>query len=85
MIGKMLKMLRSNKGYNQTELAEKLNIAQTTLSGYETNYSNPNFDTIEEIAKICDFEIIFRNKKTKQEYTTNNIIRKDIDRKRQKN
>ena len=85
MIGKMLKMLRSNKGYNQTELAEKLNIAQTTLSGYETNYSNPNFDIIEEIAKICDFEIIFRNKKTKQEYTTNNIIRKDIDRKRQKN
>ena len=85
MIGKMLKMLRSNKGYKQTELAETLNIAQTTLSGYETNYSNPNFDTIEEIAKICDFEIIFRNKKTKQEYTTNNIIRKDIDRKRQKN
>lgn len=85
MIGKMLKILRSNKGYNQTELAEKLNIAQTTLSGYETNYSNPNFETIEEIAKICDFEIIFRNKKTKQEYTTKNIERKDIDRKRQKN
>lgn len=84
MIGKMLKMLRSNKGYNQTELAEKLNIAQTTLSGYETNYSNPNFETIEEIAKICDFEIIFRNKNTNEEYTTENIVRKDIDRKKQK-
>ena len=78
MIGKMLKKLRSDKGYNQTELAELLNIAQTTLSGYETNYSNPNFDTIESIAKLCGYEIVFRKVNTKEEFTTKSIERVDI-------
>jgi Predicted transcriptional regulators len=77
MIGKMLKVLRSEKGYNQTELAKILNIAQTTLSGYETNYSNPSFDTIENIAKACDYEIIFRKKETKEEHTTKSVTRVD--------
>lgn len=78
MIGKILKIMRKNKGLNQTQLAKLLNIAQTTLSGYETKYSNPTFDTIEDIANNCDFEIIFRNKITKEEYTTKNIERKDV-------
>ncbi|MDD3341864.1 MAG: helix-turn-helix transcriptional regulator [Bacilli bacterium] len=69
MIGKLLKNLRAQKGYNQTELACLLNIAQTTLSGYETNYSNPKFDTIENIADLCDYEIIFRKKGTREEVT----------------
>jgi len=77
MIGKMLKVLRSEKGYNQTKLAKILNIAQTTLSGYETNYSNPRFDTIESIAKACDYEIIFRKKSTNEEHTVESISRID--------
>lgn len=78
MIGKMLKILRSEKGYNQTELAQLLNIAQTTLSGYETNYSNPKFDTIENIAKLCGYEIVFRNIESKEELTTKTIKRIDV-------
>lgn len=78
MIGKMLKILRSEKGYNQTELAELLNIAQTTLSGYETNYSNPKFDTIENIANLCDYEIVFRKKGTNEEFTTKTVTRVDV-------
>lgn len=78
MIGKMLKFMRKEKGLNQTELSKKLNIAQTTLSGYETKYSNPTFETIEKIANVCDFEIIFRNKKTKEEYQLKDLNRKDI-------
>ncbi len=78
MIGKLLKIIRVNKGLKQSELAEKLNIAQTTLSGYETNYSNPKFEIIEEFANNCDYEIVFRNKKTKEEITTDSIKRKDI-------
>lgn len=78
MIGKLLKLIRINKGLKQSELAEKLNIAQTTLSGYETNYSNPRFEIIEEFANICDYEIVFRNKKTKDEITTDSIKRKDV-------
>lgn len=78
MIDKMLKFMRKTKGLSQYQLAKILNIAQTTLSGYETKYSNPTFDVIENIAKNCEFEIIFRNKKTKEEFTTSNIERKDV-------
>ena len=78
MIGKLLKIIRTDKGLKQSELAEKLNIAQTTLSGYETNYSNPKFEIIEEFANNCDYEIVFRNKKTKKEITTDSIKRKDV-------
>jgi len=35
MIGKILRKMRKEKALNQTELAEKLNIDQTTLSGWE--------------------------------------------------
>lgn len=76
MINKILKYMRIQKKLNQTQLAKLLNIAQTTLSGYETKYSNPTYEIIEKIANICDYEIIFRNKITKEEITTSNIERK---------
>lgn len=78
MIGKMLRYMRISSGLNQTELAKNLNIAQTTLSGYETHYSNPDFEMIEKIAELCGFEVIFRKKKTHEEFSVNNIERKDI-------
>lgn len=78
MIGKILKAIRLSKGLKQSDLAAKLNIAQTTLSGYETNYSNPKFDIIEAFAKSCDYEIIFRNKKDNTEITSETIKRLDI-------
>jgi hypothetical protein len=33
---------------------------------------------IERIAELCGFEIIFRKKKTHEEFTVSNIERKDI-------
>ena len=78
MIGKILKYIRKEKKLTQKELAKNINIAQTTLSGYETKYSNPTFEVIEKIVNSCDYEIIFRNKQTKEEITTKNINRKDI-------
>lgn len=77
MIGKMLKYMRKSKHLKQVDLAQKLNIAQTTLSGYETQYSNADFATIEKIANLCDFEIIFRNKLTKEEFSVETIEGKD--------
>ena len=70
--------MRKTKKLNQKQLAKILNIAQTTLSGYETKYSNPTYETIEKIANNCDFEIIFRNKITKEEYKIKDMERKDI-------
>lgn len=78
MIGKMLRFMRTEKGFRQTELAKELNIAQTTLSGYETQYSNPDFKMIEEIAELCGFEVVFRYKETKKEYSVEKVQRKDF-------
>ena len=69
MIGKLLREFRMRKGLRQAELSEILGIAQTTLSGYETSYSNPGFDMIEKICDHCDYEIIFRNKYDGSEFT----------------
>lgn len=78
MIGKMLKYMRNSKKLKQSELAKQLNIAQTTLSGYETHYSNPDFAMIEKIANICGFEILFKNKETEQLLKLNDLMRKDV-------
>jgi len=78
MIGKMIRLMRNTNRLRQSDLAKRLNIAQTTLSGYETHYSNPDFDMIERIADICGFEIIFRNKETNQDYRTTDIVIKDV-------
>lgn len=78
MIGKMLRYMRCSKDLKQSDLAKKLNIAQTTLSGYETHYSNPDFAMIERIADLCGFEILFKNKETEQVLKLSDIMRKDV-------
>lgn len=78
MIGKMLKYMRNYKNLKQSELAKELNIAQTTLSGYETHYSNPDFAMIERIADICGFEILFKNKETEHILKLSDLTRKDV-------
>lgn len=59
MIGKIIMEMRKASGFSQIELAQKLGIAQNTLSGYETGSSMPNFDTVYKIASICEFDIAF--------------------------
>lgn len=62
MIGNYIKYMRESSGLSQVVLGKKLNIAQTTLSGYETGYSKPNYDVVQQIAEICDFEIMLKDK-----------------------
>lgn len=78
MIGKILKTMRKKAQIPQKELAKKCNIANTTLSGYESNYREPTFATIEKIANECGYEIIFKNPKTNEVLTSKNIDRKEI-------
>lgn len=56
-IGESLKYFRKKKGYTQTELAKLLNIKQSTYSGYETNYSEPDLKTLITLADIYDTSI----------------------------
>ncbi len=78
MIGKILKYMRKSNNLSQEKISLLTNIGRTTLSDYEREKTDINFENIEKIAKMCNYEIIFRNKKTKEEISTKNIERKEI-------
>ena len=67
MIGRIIAEMRRASGMKQGELASKVGIALSTLSGYETGNSQPNFDTVNKIAQECEFELIFRDKNSGEE------------------
>ena len=75
MISDILKYLRKSKKLKRSVVASIANIAVSTISGYETNYSQPTFEMIEKIADICGYDIIFRDRKTEDEVTSKNIDR----------
>ena len=78
MIGKVIKYIRKENNLNQEKLSKLANIGRSTLSDYEREKTDINFDTLEEIAKICNFEILFRNKNTKEIFKAKDLERKDI-------
>ncbi|MEL7659569.1 helix-turn-helix transcriptional regulator [Acetobacterium wieringae] len=51
-IGSKIRFLRNRDGYTQKELAEKLNIAKSTMSQYESNNRIPSDDLKIEIANL---------------------------------
>jgi len=65
MIGIILKNMRLSARLSQKELGKKLNLADTTISSYERENSQPDFDTILKIAEICNFKIVFENQDNK--------------------
>ena len=69
-IGNILKNMRNiNTNYTQKEMGDKMSIADNTISSYERENSQPDFQTIVNYAEICDFEIKMYNKKTNEEIT----------------
>lgn len=78
MIGKALKYMRKQKKLNQNDLIKLLNIGQSTLSDYENEKISIDFNTIEKIASICDYEIYFKNRVTSEKFQIKDLERKDI-------
>lgn len=76
MIGKILKTMRKINNFKQSDISEKTNIPQNTLSQYENEIIQPTFETIKKIADVCNFKIIFENETTT--LTPDNISRKEI-------
>jgi len=62
MIGTILKNMRLSAKLSQNQLGKKLNMADTTISSYERENSQPDFNTIVNIAKICGYEILIKDK-----------------------
>lgn len=51
-LGKKIKLARIELDLNQTQLAEKINAKQKSISRYETGASMPSIVTLVKIAKI---------------------------------
>jgi len=69
MIGTILRNIRKIRGLTQSNVGSELNLADNTISNYETEYSNPNFDTIKKFINVCNFEIQFVDKENNKVYS----------------
>lgn len=66
MLGERLYELRRKKNMSQEEMAEKLNVSRQTISKWETNQTQPDFDKIIPICQLFDInsEELLTGKKT---------------------
>jgi len=54
---KTLRALRTENNITQKQLASHLNIARSTLAGYETKSHQPDFETLQKIANFFGVSI----------------------------
>ncbi len=52
MLGKRIYALRTAFGWNQVQLAEKLNISKQTVSNWENENIQPSIDMLVRVAKL---------------------------------
>lgn len=52
MFAKRLRTLRKSHNLTQSDIAEKLNIAKSTVAGYEKNFRNPKIETLNQLAEF---------------------------------
>lgn len=62
-IGKRIKQRRIELGYKQEELADKLNIAKSAISNYETEVSHPKEEILYKLFDVlkCDANYLFQD------------------------
>lgn len=78
MFGDRLKELRENKQLKQSDLANDLGIGRTTLSHYELNNREPDFNTLEKIANYFDVSIDYLLGRTDLKSFNSQIMIDDI-------
>ena len=70
MFGEQIKKLRTNKGWNQIELASKLSVTKQSVSNWENENIMPSVDMLIKIAKLfnvtTDFLLGLSNEHTLQ-------------------
>ena len=75
-IGNILKNMRNiNTHFTQRDIGNRMSVADNTISSYERENSQPDFQTIVNYAELCDFEIKFYNKKTNKEVSLEELSR----------
>jgi transcriptional regulator with XRE-family HTH domain len=78
MVGKIIKYMRKSNRLTQYQLSQITGIAQSTISGYETSFSMPNYREMEKIVDACNFEIAFIDKRNNETITYSNIVNKHM-------
>lgn len=78
-LGDNLLEMRKRKGLSQEEVAEKLNVSRQTVSKWETNQSQPDFDKIRPLCALYDIsanELIMEDNEDRS-YNTDSGIKQD--------
>lgn len=73
MISKKIRQLRSEQGWTQKQLSEKLHVGKTTVSNYETGYSESDLEMLNKIAKLFDVSVDYLLGITLQNNESNNV------------
>ena len=55
--GAAIQKLRKEKGYTQSELGNMLSVSAQAVSKWENNFSQPDLDTIQELAGVFDITV----------------------------
>lgn len=92
MIGKRIKTLRNERNLLQKDLAEQLNLSQQTISLYESEKRQPDYQILQSIADFFNVSVDYLlgrtnikdpstlpNKEDEIEYGTNNEIVTEIE------
>ena len=58
-LGERIKALRKERGYSQYKLGQKLNLAESTISLYESNHRAPDIGTLKRLAEIFNVTLDF--------------------------
>lgn len=56
-IGETIRKIRENKGYNQEQLAEIMQVSRTTISKIESGKFNCSIDYLSKFSYFLNFEI----------------------------
>ncbi|MGG0511543.1 helix-turn-helix domain-containing protein [Bacillus pseudomycoides] len=85
MIGENLRKLRKKQNLTMKELGQKLNLAESTISGYENGNRKPDYDTLNKFADFFEVStdyLLGRNvtkNSTKEEDNINPLLDPDLD------
>jgi len=71
--------MRLESKLRQTDLSRELNISDSTLAHYESEYRCVTLEMANKIAEACDFEMVFINKRNKKVYRFKDVERMNYD------
>lgn len=78
MLSERLEQLRKEKGILQGELANILNVAQTTVSGWENGYRKPDDDMLILLANYFDVSVDYLLGRSDNKNPSNGLYTKTI-------